>query len=54
MKPLLVIFHLELKVGLFQGALNCPVLVCGPGNIAVAHKPNEFVEIDQMKQCDIF
>ncbi|WP_407305590.1 acetylornithine deacetylase [Acinetobacter sp.] len=40
--------------GLFQGALNCPVVVCGPGNIAVAHKPNEFVEIDQMKQCDIF
>lgn len=40
--------------GLFQGALNCPVVVCGPGNIAVAHKPNEFVEIDQMKQCDVF
>lgn len=40
--------------GLFQGALNCPVVVCGPGDIAVAHKPNEFVEIDQMKQCDIF
>lgn len=40
--------------GLFQGALNCPVVVCGPGDIAVAHKPNEFVEIDQMQQCDVF
>lgn len=40
--------------GLFQAALHCPVVVCGPGDIAVAHKPNEFVEIDQINQCDIF
>ena len=40
--------------GLFQDALSCPVVVCGPGNIAVAHKPNEYVDIDQLKQCDIF
>lgn len=40
--------------GLFQGVLNCPVVVCGPGDIAVAHKPNEYVEIDQLQQCDTF
>lgn len=40
--------------GLLQGALNCPVVVCGPGDIAVAHKPNEYVAVDQLNQCDIF
>jgi len=40
--------------GLFQGALNCPVVVCGPGDIAVAHKPNEYVALKQLNQCDIF
>ena len=40
--------------GLFQNALNCPVVVCGPGDIAVAHKPNEYVAIAQLNQCDIF
>ena len=40
--------------GLLQGALNCPVVVCGPGDIAVAHKPNEYVAIEQLNMCDIF
>lgn len=40
--------------GLFQNALHCPVVVCGPGDIAVAHKPNEYVSIDQLQQCDTF
>ncbi len=40
--------------GLFQGVLNCPVVVCGPGDIAVAHKPDEYVAVDQLNQCDIF
>lgn len=40
--------------GLFANQLHCPVLVCGPGSITVAHKPDEFVEIDQLKQCDAF
>ncbi|WP_298146602.1 acetylornithine deacetylase [uncultured Acinetobacter sp.] len=40
--------------GLFQAALDCPVVVCGPGDIAVAHKPNEYVSIEQLKQCDVF
>lgn len=40
--------------GLFQAALDCPVVVCGPGDIAVAHKPNEYVSIEQLEQCDAF
>jgi acetylornithine deacetylase len=25
--------------------------VCGPGSIEQAHKPDEYVEIDQLDQC---
>ena len=38
--------------GLFQKALGTPAVVCGPGNIAVAHKPDEYVSEAQMAQCD--
>ncbi|HBP30770.1 MAG TPA: acetylornithine deacetylase [Advenella kashmirensis] len=40
--------------GLFTQTLECPVVVCGPGSITVAHKPDEFIELDQMHQCDAF
>jgi acetylornithine deacetylase len=29
-------------------------VVIGPGSIDQAHQPNEFVEIDQLAQCDAF
>jgi acetylornithine deacetylase len=38
--------------GLFQEALGIPAVVCGPGNIAVAHKPDEYVSEEQLAQCD--
>ena len=38
--------------GLFQQELGIPAVVCGPGNIAVAHKPDEYVNQEQMTQCD--
>jgi acetylornithine deacetylase len=38
--------------GLFQQELGIPAVVCGPGNIAVAHKPDEYVSQEQMMQCD--
>jgi acetylornithine deacetylase len=28
--------------------------VCGPGSIAQAHKPNEYVTLDQIARCDAF
>jgi len=37
----------------FQRA-GIPTVVCGPGSIAQAHKPNEYVALDQIAQCDAF
>jgi acetylornithine deacetylase len=35
-------------------AKGIPTLVCGPGDIAVAHKPDEFIELAQLDACDAF
>jgi acetylornithine deacetylase len=37
--------------GLFHQALNVPTYICGPGDIAQAHRPDEFISRDQMAQC---
>jgi acetylornithine deacetylase len=37
----------------FQRA-GIPTVVCGPGSIAQAHKPNEYVTLDQIRRCDTF
>jgi acetylornithine deacetylase len=37
----------------FQRA-GIPTVVCGPGSIAQAHKPNEYVTLDQISLCDAF
>lgn len=37
----------------FQRA-GIPTVVCGPGSIAQAHKPNEYVTLDQIARCDEF
>jgi len=39
--------------GLFQAVLGTPAVVCGPGNIAVAHKPDEHVSEAQLARCDL-
>jgi len=31
-----------------------PTVVCGPGSILQAHKPNEYVEMEQIARCDAF
>jgi acetylornithine deacetylase len=38
--------------GLYCGRLGIPTVVCGPGSIDQAHKPDEFVAIDQLQRCD--
>ncbi|MHA3976994.1 acetylornithine deacetylase [Halovulum sp. GXIMD14794] len=38
------------EAGLFQ-SLGTHCVVCGPGEIAQAHKPDEFVEAEQLAQC---
>ncbi|BCP54998.1 acetylornithine deacetylase [Kaistia sp. 32K] len=38
--------------GLFQRDLGVPTVVCGPGSIDMAHKPDEYVTIEQLDRCD--
>jgi acetylornithine deacetylase len=38
------------EAGLFQAA-GIHTVVCGPGSIEQAHKPDEFVSLDQLVQC---
>ncbi|MGF6400436.1 acetylornithine deacetylase [Pseudomonas frederiksbergensis] len=40
--------------GLFSQRLNVPVVVCGPGSIEQAHKPDEFVALSQMQAAERF
>jgi acetylornithine deacetylase len=37
--------------GIFQNA-RIPTLICGPGDIAQAHTPNEFISIEQLNLCE--
>jgi acetylornithine deacetylase len=39
--------------GLFQQA-GIPTVICGPGSIEQAHKPDEFIALDQVRQCEAF
>jgi acetylornithine deacetylase len=41
------------EAGLFQNA-GIPTVVCGPGSIEQAHRPNEFVPLEQVAQCEAF
>ena len=41
------------EAGLFQKA-GVPAVVCGPGSIMQAHKPDEFIAIEQVEQCERF
>ena len=42
------------EAGLFQRDLGVPSVVCGPGQIGVAHKPDEFVTQTQLDLCREF
>jgi acetylornithine deacetylase len=41
------------EAGLFQRH-GIPAVVCGPGSIEQAHKPDEYVELDQIVLCERF
>src|ERR1700736_5480019 len=41
------------EAGLFQ-KMGVPTVICGPGDIAEAHRPNEFVALEQLAQCESF
>jgi acetylornithine deacetylase len=39
--------------GLFQAA-GIPAVICGPGSIDQAHKPDEFIALEQIARCEGF
>jgi acetylornithine deacetylase len=41
------------EAGTFQKA-GLPTVLCGPGNIAQAHQPDEFVEETELARCEAF
>ncbi len=41
------------EAGLFQQA-GIPSIICGPGSIQQAHKPNEFIALEQIAHCELF
>ncbi|MDP9108697.1 MAG: acetylornithine deacetylase [Pseudomonadota bacterium] len=41
------------EAGLFQQA-GIPTVICGPGDIEQAHRPNEFVTLEQVAHCEAF
>lgn len=40
------------EAGLFARDLGIGTVVCGPGRIAQAHQPDEYVCVDQLRACD--
>ena len=41
------------EASLFHNAA-IPAIICGPGHIAQAHQPNEWVAVDQLARCEAF
>ena len=42
------------EAGHFQHRAEVPTVVCGPGSIEQAHKPDEFIELNQIEAVDRF
>ena len=42
------------EAGLFHTSAGIPTVVCGPGDIAVAHKPNEYISLKQIAKAEDF
>lgn len=41
------------EAGLFTQKIGIPAVVCGPGSIEQAHKPDEWIEIAQLRQAEL-
>jgi acetylornithine deacetylase len=41
------------EAGLFQ-QIGIPSVVCGPGSIGQAHKPDEYIEVSELRKCEAF
>lgn len=42
------------EAGLFQKTAGVPSVICGPGSIVQAHKPDEYISLEQVAQCEAF
>jgi acetylornithine deacetylase len=42
------------EAGLFQTMAGIPSVICGPGSIDQAHKPNEYIDIEQIARGEEF
>ena len=40
------------EAGLYVETLGLPTVVCGPGDMAQGHRPNEFVAESELAACD--
>lgn len=40
--------------GRFKEMLGIETVICGPGRIAEAHRPDEYIEVAQLERCDAF
>ncbi len=40
--------------GIFQQQSGIPTVICGPGSIDQAHKPNEFIALSEVQACEDF
>ena len=40
------------EAGLFSEQAGIPAVICGPGSMEQGHKPDEFIERDQLNRCD--
>jgi acetylornithine deacetylase/succinyl-diaminopimelate desuccinylase-like protein len=43
-----IVFRGCTNVNISAGAMGIPSLIYGPGNLALAHKPNEYIEIEDL------
>jgi acetylornithine deacetylase len=50
--PIAVDFGTE--AGLYSERLGVPVMICGPGSIAQAHRPDEYIEFEQLLAAERF
>lgn len=50
-KPCLAAVSYGSEAGLFQAA-GVPAILCGPGDIARAHRANEYLRVDELNACE--
>jgi acetylornithine deacetylase len=41
------------EAGLFQ-QIGIPAIICGPGDIEQAHKPDEYIDVSELRKCEAF